>query len=492
MNEGYLATALLIAYFLILLSIGLYTRKSSKKTREDYFLASRNFGTWILFFSVIGTVASAFTILGFPGQVYRTGLPNFGSIAGSAVLIIPITFATVGVRLWYASQKFNHITPGQLLNHRYNSDYLGPISSILMIFWTIPYLVLGGLGSGLAIESLTGGIISYAVGAGAVITVVTIYLILGGMRGSGYTDLIQGTLVISLMIGFTLYTLKALGGVQNSFKSAIESNPELISRSSETLFTTEVWLSTMIMMGFSVVMYPQVILRIFTGKSLDSVKKMVVLFPVGMLVLFLCSTVLGFIGTVEVTNLEGDAADNIVPVLIGILAPEYIAAFALIIIIAAIMSSLDSQSLSVSTLISEDLLRNLDTLDDSQIIKSSKLLTIGLMLIVFLLTLIEPGSIFFLVEFAFQGYALMFYPIAAGLYWRECTEKGVITGLLFGFVGLLVFQTGLIPSSWSLGFMPLIPLLALQIIIVHLTSHCTQKPPEQVINSYFKSFEEAW
>lgn len=492
MKEGYLATFLVALYLILLLAIGIYTRRTSENTREDYFLASRNFGTWILLFSVIGTVASAFTILGFPGQVYRTGLPNFGSIANSAILLIPITFATVGMRLWYASKKFNHITPGQLLNHRYNSNYLGGLSSFLMTFWTVPYLVLGGLGSGLAIESLTNGLISYTLGSGLIIGVVTIYLILGGMRGSGYTDLIQGVLLLSLMAGFTAFVLKTLGGLQKSFQSAVDANPDLVSRGSEALFGTEMWLSTLLMMGLSVLMYPQVILRIFTGKSLESVKKMILLFPIGMLILFLSSAILGFVGAAEITHLDGDAADNIVPLLINSLAPEYIAATALVVILAAIMSSLDSQSLSVSTLISEDLLRNTDQIKDADVPKISKLLTVGLMTIVFLLTLVKPGSIFFLVEFAFQGYALMFYPVAIGLYWRGCTEKGVIAGLTFGFVGLIMFQSGILPSSWTLGFMPLTPLLILQIGLVHLISHHTEKPPKKTIDAYFESFENAW
>ena len=488
--EGLTAVIFALTYILFLLSVGEFARRKSKQSREDYFLASRKFGGFLLFFSVLGTVASAFTILGFPGEVYRSGLANFGAIAGSAILLIPITFATCGVRMWLAGKKFNLITPSQLLNHRYDSDILGLILSLFMIVWTIPYLVLGGIGAGIAFEFMTGGLISYSLGAGIVLSVVTVYLIFGGMRGSGYTDVIQGILMLLLMTGFTAYIASHLGGFSSAMASSAEVNLDLLSREGE--FTTEIWLSSLLMMGLSVLMYPHVMLRVFSGSSIKSLKKMFLFFPAGMFVLFSTSALLGFWGQNQISGLTGEAADRILPELLTAFAPEYLAATALVVILAALMSSLDSQTLSISTLISEDFLRDIYGMDDDSILSTSKVLTGLIMSTVFVLTLIQPGTIFFLVEFAFQGYALLFYPVVIGLYWRKATEAGVIVGLVSGFVGLWLFQLGIIPSNFSFGFMPLAPLLLIQVFLTHITSHFTEPPSEEKTDTYFKVFTDAW
>lgn len=482
----------MILYFALLIFLGLLAKRKSKNTREDYFLSSRNFGTLILFFSVLATVASAFAVIGFPGEVYRTGVANFGAIITAAILLIPLTYATAGQRMWLVSERFNQITPSEMVKHRYDSRKLGILVSFLLIFWTVPYLVLGGIGGALAFELLTDGLVSYSQGAALLLALVSIYLFIGGMRGSGYTDVIQGILIISLMLTFTLFLTVELGGLESAMTKTADEDISLISREGNPQFSTQGWLSSFIFMGLAVLMFPHIMLRIFSANSLSVLKKTVLLFPAGIFLIMLTSTLIGFMGAGEMPGLQGSEADNIVPNLLLSFAPSYLIAAALIVILSAIMSSLDSQTLSVSTLISEDFLGGFNLVEDRLIPLSAKILTLLIMVIVYGLILIQPGSIFYIVGFAFQGYALLFYPTVIGLYWKNATEKGVLTGYLFGFIGIWIFQFGLVPETLRFGFLPVIPLLVGQILITHLISHFTRRPTDEFIRDYFATFRKAW
>ena len=142
-------------YFLLVLGIGEYARRKTKFDPEDYFMASRSFGTLVLLFALLATNMSAFIMVGIPGIVYSIGIGAYGW--GSVFfLTFPVVFATVGYRLWLTGKKFGHITPGDLFDHRYDATHLGTLVMLMMTFWTIPYVVAGAQGAGNLFQGLAG------------------------------------------------------------------------------------------------------------------------------------------------------------------------------------------------------------------------------------------------------------------------------------------------------------------------------------------------
>ena len=103
-----------IIYFILLIILGIYANKKSKKTAEDYFLANRTFGPLILFFTLAATNFSAFTFLGFAGKAYTTGFGQYG-IMGFGTAIMAIMFYIIGRKVWILGKEKGYITPPELI-----------------------------------------------------------------------------------------------------------------------------------------------------------------------------------------------------------------------------------------------------------------------------------------------------------------------------------------------------------------------------------------
>lgn len=488
-----LVIATLVVYIGVLAAIGEYARRTTALTREDFFMGSRSFKTVALLFSLLATQLTAFTMIGVPGMAYREGVGVYGYVASASTLIIPLALATVGYRLWLAGKKFGHITPGQFVNHRYESSYLGMFLMALLTFWTIPYLLLGAVGGGIAFDGLTQGAISYPVGVAVVLLIVFLYVMAGGMRGTTYTNVFQGGLFLVLLTGFLTYFGVKFGGFEAATTAAIGENMDLAVRSMEGQFSTQDWFSFFLLTGLAIPMFPHMFMRVLTGSSVTVYKRMVALFPAGVALAFIPVTFLGFWGAGQITGLEGQAADQILPMLLGEHLPTALLGLGIVVLLAAVMSTLDAQTLTVSTMFSEDLLRPLGSkMSERKEVWVTRLLLAGVFVLTFGLALTQPGTVFWLGEFAFQGFALLFYPTMFGLYWKRANRHGVWAGLITGFVGLWLFQLGLIPATVTYGFMPFVPVLLAQIITVHSVSLLTAAPSRERVQEYTDLFRGVW
>ncbi len=483
----------LLVYIAVLAGIGEYARRKTALNREDFFMGSRNFKTVALLFSLLATQLTAFTMIGVPGMAYREGIGVYGYVASAATLIIPLVLATVGYRLWIAGKRFGHITPGQFVNHRYESSYLGMFVMALLVFWSIPYLLLGAVGGGIAFSALTQNVITYPVGVAIVLVVVFLYVMAGGMRGTTYTNIFQGGLFILLLMGFLTYFGVKFGGFEAATTAAIGENAELAVRPLEGPFSTQGWFSFFLLTGLAIPMFPHMFMRILTGKSVTVYKRMVALFPIGVAVAFIPAVFLGFWGAGQITGLEGQTADQILPMLFGQQLPLLLLGLGIVVILAAIMSTLDAQTLTVSTMFTEDLVRPLNThMTERMEILVTRILLAGVFFLTFGLALMQPGTVFWIGEFAFQGFALIFYPTMIGLYWRRANRYGVWTGLITGLVGIWLFQLGVLPGTLSYGFMPFVPVLVAQIFVVHAVSYLTISPSQRRVREYTELFRGVW
>mgnify|MGYP000250470217 CR=1 FL=1 len=154
--------ALVVVYFIVLLSLGIFAYKRTKKTPEDYFLASRSFGPVILLFTLAATNFSAFTFLGFAGNAYKTGFGQYG-IMGFGTAIMAIMFYVIGRKVWKLGKEKSYITPPELIGDRFNSYSLRLLFMGVMVVFTIPYLAVQAIGAGIIIQNMTN--IGWQVGA---------------------------------------------------------------------------------------------------------------------------------------------------------------------------------------------------------------------------------------------------------------------------------------------------------------------------------------
>ncbi len=181
--------AVIICYLALVLLIGVLSHKLFRGTGEDYFVASRTIGPFLLLMSLFGTNMTAFAILGSSGEAYHEGIGVFGLMASSSALVIPLVFFFVGTRLWSLGKKHGYFTQVQYFRDRWGSDIVGLLLFIVLVALLIPYLLIGVMGGGITLNQITDGQIPIWVGGLVVCSVVMTYVSYSGARGTAWVIL---------------------------------------------------------------------------------------------------------------------------------------------------------------------------------------------------------------------------------------------------------------------------------------------------------------
>ena len=199
-------------YLAIILYVGMFAFRRSTGSKEDFFLASRSLGPWVFLLTVFGTNMTAFAILGSSGLAYQRGIGVYGLMASSSGLIIPLTIFLIGTRLWSLGKKHGYMTQVQYFRDRWECDGIGTVIFAVTALMMIPYVVIGMMGGGHTLDSLSGGWVPYWLGGAIVAVVVMLYVFFGGMRGVAWVNALQTVLFLCFgAIAFYLIS-RNLGG----------------------------------------------------------------------------------------------------------------------------------------------------------------------------------------------------------------------------------------------------------------------------------------
>ncbi|MEL6439758.1 MAG: sodium:solute symporter family protein [Cyanobacteria bacterium J06621_8] len=467
----------LAVYLIFTLWVGLAGYKNQKNTAEDYFLANRSLGAIVLFFTLSATNFSAFFFLGFAGAGYRIGISYYPMMAwgtGFAAL----TFYYIGDRVWRLGKEFNLITPGELIFNRLPSQSLKLIFLGVMVIFTLPYLTLQPIGAGYLLENLSGGQIPYFVGATALTVAIVFYVCIGGMVSVALTDLVQGILMFILMIVALLAIANSLGGISAANQAVFTLKPELFSRQGMgDFFTQKKWFSYMCLWTFTLPMFPQMFMRFYTPKTPASLKVATVFYPIVTTILFICPVLIGMWGHLTFPDLVGEQVDQIFPLMLNEYTSKWLTSLVMVGALAAFMSTLDSQLLALSSMLTRDIyttyLRPQASLSEQTVV--GRLLIVALAIVGLILAYQPPESILTLATEAFTGLSVLFPTVIAALYGKNVSPKSCFGSILIGELMLIGFKTNVIPASFTFGFLPIIPIVAISSLIIIFDSLLLRK-----------------
>jgi SSS family solute:Na+ symporter len=460
--------ALVIIYFLILMSVGILAYRKTKKTPEDYFIAGRTFGPIILFFSLAATNFSAFAFLGFAGNAYKSGFGQYG-IMGFGTAIMAIMFFVIGRKVWKLGKEKSYITPPELIGDRFNSRSLRLIFMGVMVVFTVPYLAVQAVGAGIIIQYVTGSI-GWQIGAVATIIVIMFYVLLGGMRGSGWADVIQGVMMITAMTLAVVFVAVSLGGFENANLMTYNANPVLFARpGGGEYFTMQIWFSFMLLWLFVDPMFPQLFSIFYTAKNQKSFKISMVLYPIVVSFLFLFPVLIGVWAHGAGVIMPVGQEDMVLPMMVQNYAPSMVFVFVMVGALAALISTADSQLLSLSTMLSHDLLGlkkgRLEVLYGRVLI-----VLLSLFAVLFVISGYDPneGIMGTLVKTTFSGLVVLCPTTLAALYWKKATKYGCISSIIVGEFSIVLFHYNFLPDF---GFLPGILALFIAIIVLVVVSY---------------------
>jgi len=460
----------LAIYFLVVLFLGIYAHKKTKKNTQDYFLANRTFGPVILFFTLAATNFSAFTFLGFAGKSYESGFGQYGIMAfGTGFMAI--MFYIIGRKVWILGKQRGYITPPELIGDIFNSKLLKIIFLLVMVIFTIPYLATQAIGAGLIIENVTNSLINWEIGAVITMFVIMVYVIFGGMRASGWTDFIQGIIMILALLLAVFFVSNSLGGFENANLMAYNAKPELFIRPGvDNYFTPFIWFSFMLLWLFADPMFPQIFSRFYTAKNEKSLKYSLIFYPLIVSFLFLIPVLIGV--WAHGVGINPTQNDMVLPIMVYNYAPGYIYSFVMIGALAALMSTADSQLLSLSTMLSHDL--NFKKFKVSEInLARLLIILLSFFAIFFVITNYDPnvGIMATLVKTTFSGLAILCPTTIAALYWKKATKFACILSIISGLIVIIIFELKLLQTY---GFLSSIWAIFISIIVLIIVSYINQ------------------
>ncbi|MEN9240723.1 MAG: sodium:solute symporter family protein [Thermostichus sp. DG_1_5_bins_95] len=477
MTDTVLSFGIVGVYLLVLAGIGIWSYRHTGQDPVSYFLAGRGLGSLVLTLTLLATLLSAFTFIGVPADGYTHGLGIFLGV-GVTDAFISVLFFLLGYRLWLAAKHFQFITPSEFFGHRFGSPLLALLYSLSALLFTAPYISIQIIAGARTLSAVLGEGIPYWPLAIIVAVVILAYVLLGGSQAVVWTDTLQGIILILGMGAAFVAIAGSLGEDAGTQLQAWLSLPGPTGR-----WSWQGLISYQLLIFMAVPLFPQIFQRFYMAKNAQVFKTMMVVWPVLILVVFFPATLIGVWGRLRFPTLE--QADQIMPLMLQTL-PTGLAALVIVAALAALMSTADSQLLTTSSLVTRDLIytyfnRQLSPLQEARL---GRLVVLAIALASFAIALNPPGVIVEIATWSFQGSAMLFPVLVAGLYWKRTSRAGALAGGLVSSALTLGWLANLLPQAWRGGWLPVIPAGVVGTIVLILVSLLTPPPGEQVVAYY--------
>lgn len=441
----------LIIFLVAIFAVGFWASKyvnTSKSFLEEYFLGDRSLGGFVLAMTMTATYGSASSFLGGPGAAYNEGL-GWVLLSMTQVATGYFVLMVLGKKFAIVTRKYRAITLVDFLKERYQSKWVVMFSALSIIIFLFSAMAAQWIGGARLIESLTG--LPYISALFIFAVSVLVYVVIGGFRAVAITDAIQGSVMFIGTLILLIAVIIAGGGISNIIADLNAENPNLLTPfGADGTLTPRYVSSFWILVGVGVVALPQIAVRAMSYKNSKSMHRAIV---IGTIVVGFIMLNMHLIGVFSRPILPGiDVPDKVMPLVALETMPSWLAGVVLAAPMAAIMSTVDSLLLLVSSAIVKDVYINyLKPQASNQNVKRVSFVVTALLgVIVFLMALDPPELIIWLNLFAFGGLEAAFiWPIIMGLYWRKGNKYGALASMIAGVL-LYILSDVFYPEPFGL------------------------------------------
>jgi len=454
-----------VTYLLILLALGWTARRRARPGLTDYFVASRSVPPLVLFLTMAATNFSAFTVFGFSGAGYESGYA-FYPIMAFGTGFMALTFVLIGRPVHRLGLEHGLITPAELVHHVTGSRGLQTVVFLVMTVFTLPYLAMQPMAAGYALESLLG--IPYFLGAALITAILLVYTFLGGFRGVSWTDALQGGMMIALLGAAVAVVSSKLGGLTSAHLQLAEAFPQMLARPGmDGVYTPGVWLGYMLLWSLCDPMFPQLFQRFYAARDRRALSTTMTLYPLLTAGLFLLPITLGVLGRLTYPELPpGATSDQILPLMLSAHVSPILEALVLTAALAALMSTLDSQLLTLSSMFTRDVCVPLsrrwrrDPGHEGNAVPSwiGKGFVVALALIGLAIAYRPPASFRVIATQTFTGLAVLFPTFIGALYWKRMHPTAAMLSIVVGEGLVVASALGWLPT---MGTLPVIPIVGI-------------------------------
>lgn len=485
-----------VLYILSMVGVGIFFNRRTK-TNSDYVLGGRGLNPWVTALSAQASDMSGWLLTGLPGLAFMAVVGGKSAFYTALGLFIGtfLNWVLVAKRLRvYTEVAGNSITIPEYLKKRFD-DEKGVISSIaalvFLIFFTVYTASMFSAGAKL-FNSIFD--IDYKYGILIGFFIIVSYTFLGGFKAVSWTDLFQGLLMFFALIIVPLIVTSKFNSSQSSELSEYTKAVFSLGTSPETKIPP-MEVVTAIAWGLGYFGMPHILVRFMATKNKNTIKPATTVALIWVFISMAAAIFVGLVGHVYVK--EAIDPESVFMVMVGNFFPPIIAGILLSAVLAAIMSTADSQLLVASSAFSTDIYKSLIKKDasDKHILIISKVTIVIVAIIAALIALNPNSSIFKLVQFAWGGFGAAFGPlILLSLYSKRITKKAALGGIIVGAATAIIFKYGLsrLGGFWSVyEILPGFILSAITIIVVSYIDKngVTQKMNEEY-DMYLQKLKE--
>ncbi|MCB9730762.1 MAG: sodium:solute symporter family protein [Deltaproteobacteria bacterium] len=488
-------------YLGALLLLGLLSGRAYKGTSQDWFIASRSIGPFLLLMSLFGTTMTAFALVGSTGAAYVDGVGVYGLMASWSGLIHSAVFFLVGTRIWALGRRHGFVTQTQFFRDRFDSQALGYLLFPILVVLIVPYLLIGLLGAGQTVAGVTraalphaflgpdgapGGIPPWLTSA-IIAAVVYAYVFFGGLRAAVWANAFQ-TLVFIVVGLLAFYAIAdSLGGMNAAITKA---DPSRLVR---TGHVTQLEFASYCLVPLSVGMFPHIFQHWLTARSARTFRLAVIAHPILIMLVWVPCILIGVWAT-GVLDFPPQKANAVLGAMVARFTTPWMSGLVTAGILAAIMSSLDSQFLCLGTMFTHDVVlrgERAARVPDARKVLYARVFVGLVVLATWALSLVVTRGIFALGVFCFSGFAGLFPLVFAAIYWRRATLWGAVASVLAGgavWTALFVRFLGMPPGAAEpliFGVMPVVPIVLASTAALIIVSLCTRPPAEATLTRFF-------
>lgn len=472
-----------------MLLIGWYFyRKTSDLS--DYILGGRGLNSWVTSMSAQASDMSGWLLLGLPGYAYLSGLDASWIALGLATGTY-LNWKFVARRLRkYTEIAGNSITLPDFFERRFhaNNNTLRILAAVFIVIFFLIYTASGFVAGAKLFNTVFG--LPYLSALIIGVFVIIVYTFLGGFMAVSWTDFIQGTIMFFAIISIPLLGFYNLGGINNFIAQIKTTDPELLSFFKEETGQTLSVISIISLLAWGLGYFgqPHILARFMAIKHSRQIKKARRIAIVWVFVSLFCAVLVGLLGNILLTNkLSGPDSETVFMLLIDEMVSPIFTGLLLSAILAAIMSTADSQLLVASSALTEDIYRIIEkNASQKKLVWIGRLFVVLIAIIAFFIAYDPDSSVLDLVAYAWGGFGATFGPlILFSIFWQRMTYKGAIAGVVSGGIVVLLWKQ---LSGGLFELYEIVPGFLISSVAIVLVS-LLDKTPSNTVKNEFKTVD---
>ncbi len=493
-----------VLYFAVIFLVGLYFYKRTH-SMKDYTLGNREMNPYVTALSAQAADMSGWMLMGLPGAIYMFGIGQIWIGIGLAIGSY-CAWLFIAKRLRKYSERSNSLTISEFFSNRYKdrNQYLKLISAVVILVFFLFYVTSGLVAGGKLLVIIFGDNIDYSVAVWITALIIISYTFLGGFKAVCWNDFFQAILMI---VAVVVVPLAAFGMIDGGFEAAVEIANHEVSNFFD-LFSyngspiTAVILISCLAWGLGYFGMPHLAVKYMAIKNPEDVKVARRVGTIWLIIAIVSIAMIALAGRAYFSPEGIDDPENVFINLVGSIFTggvgiSIIAGVLYAALMAAIMSSADSQLLVASSTVTNDLYSRFkkkdEKKDSKELMKVSRIAVIVIAVIAAVLAMDKNSSIMQLVAFAWAGFGAAFGSVMLlSLYWKRGNSKGALAGMIVGFATVVLWNTfmvtgGVIPTLFNVncciidtGLYELLPGFILAVIAMVAVSLLTEPPTPEM------------